>query len=310
MSQLKELAKPFSNKLVQSKPGRAGGDYVSHSTVTERALSVVGAYSIEDVQLIRGHAVEESTKNKTYPAEDNVVVGALITLRCNVDGREVRITEAGDVENPLQKGNDGARAKDAISDAVKRCWMRLGLGLHLWSQEDYFLHAVLERDEKQAAVEAQEAPRDALASPTTPDEVVAPPVASGEAPRKAITSHRTGRVVPDTISAGQLIRLASALRKAGIGRTPEEKAQGRDFVAWLAGADELSDIKELSHEGAERALQRVGGDVVDEETGEVGYEVDKAKLEAEFQRWADHKASQEFDADNPIDDAASWEAFA
>ena len=29
--------------------------------------------------------------------------------------------------------------KDAASDALKRCAMRLGLGLHLWAQEHYFL---------------------------------------------------------------------------------------------------------------------------------------------------------------------------
>ena len=189
----------------------------------------------------------------------------------------------------------------AISNGVKWYCPDLFLGAPVYTPEE--MGAEIDEDgeviDATFAVEAQEALRDALASPTTPDEVVPPPVASQPAPKDT-----------NTISAGQMVRLASALRKAGIGRTPEEKAQGRDFVAWLAGADELSDIKELSHEGAERALQRVGGDVVDEETGEVDYEVDKAKLEAEFQRWADYKASQEFDADNPIDDAAPWEAFA
>jgi len=29
--------------------------------------------------------------------------------------------------------------KDAVSDGVKRCAMRVGLGLHLWSQNDYYL---------------------------------------------------------------------------------------------------------------------------------------------------------------------------
>jgi hypothetical protein len=30
--------------------------------------------------------------------------------------------------------------KDAMSDAFKRCAMRCGLGLHLWSQGDYYLY--------------------------------------------------------------------------------------------------------------------------------------------------------------------------
>lgn len=167
-SQLLELATPFNEKLVQRKPGSKGGDYVSHGTVTERALSVVGAYSVGPVELIRGYAPEETTKNAMFPAQENVVVGALVTVRCVVDGREVSVTEAGDVENPLQKGSDGARAKDAISDGVKRCWMRLGLGLHLWSQKDYFLHKLLTRNEAERPAKTPEA---VAPTPVTPEPV-------------------------------------------------------------------------------------------------------------------------------------------
>ncbi len=132
MDQLKALSKPFSEKLVQKKPGGAGGDYVSHSAVTERALSVVGPYSLEVAQLI-------------FEA-DGMVSGALVTIVCEIDGKTVRITEAGDVENPARHKTNGARAKDALSDGVKRCWMRLGLGLSLWSGDKYFLDKMLERD--------------------------------------------------------------------------------------------------------------------------------------------------------------------
>ena len=151
------------------------------------------------------------------------------------------------------------------------------------------------------AVETQEASQDALASPTTPDEVVPPPVASQEAPEDS-----------DAITPQQIKALSIALKTAGIGTSDEEKAQGREFVAWLAGAGELQSIKDLSKSGASKAMQRIGNDWADEETGEISYRVDKKKLEAEFQAWADYKASQEFDADNPIteNDAAPWEAFA
>lgn len=173
MSQLRDLAKPFDARLIQSKPGRSGGSYVSHGTVVERALAVLGAYSIKSVELIRGHAVEEQTKNKTFPAEDGVVVGALVTISCMVDGREIVIVEVGDVENPLQKGNDGARAKDAVSDGIKRCFMRLGLGLHLWSQDAYVLDRVLERNERSAAT-PPEAPQKPIAPQQTDPEPTAP----------------------------------------------------------------------------------------------------------------------------------------
>ena len=189
----------------------------------------------------------------------------------------------------------------AISNGVKWYCPDLFLGAPVYTPEE--MGAEIDEDgeviDATFAVEAQEAPQDALASPTTPDEVAPPPVASQE------TSEYPNAITPQQIKA-----LSIALKTAGIGTSEEEKAQGREFVGWLAGEGELSGIKELSRGGASRAMRRVGGDVVDEETGEISYRVDKAKLEAEFQRWADSKASQEFDADNPIDDAAPWEAFA
>jgi hypothetical protein len=33
--------------------------------------------------------------------------------------------------------------KNAASDAIKRCAMRLGVGLSLWSQENYYLDKAL-----------------------------------------------------------------------------------------------------------------------------------------------------------------------
>lgn len=104
----------------------------------------------------------------------------------------------------------------------------------------------------------------------------------------------------DAISGAQITALSIALKEIGIGTSEADKQQGRDFVGWLAGAGELSSIKELSREGASRVMKRLGGDVVDEETGEISYRADKAKLEREFQAWADSKAGQEFDRSNPI----------
>lgn len=124
MSQLQQLAGPFPAHLVKPAPKGKFGDYVSHSTVTERALSIVGPFSQEVVEVVR---------------EGGMVTGCILRITCEVDGRTVSVDEAGDVENPELKKTDGARLKDAVSDAHKRCWMRLGLGLHLWSQGDYFL---------------------------------------------------------------------------------------------------------------------------------------------------------------------------
>jgi len=151
MSQLRELATPFRGSLVKAPPQGKYGDYVSHSTVNERALSVVGPHSFEVVELIRGHA-EEVVVNKgkphekVYPARE-AVVGCLARLTVSVDGRTESVVEVGDVEGAAAQ-TDGANAKEASSDAYKRCWMRLGLGLHLWSQGDYFLDKQLDKQER------------------------------------------------------------------------------------------------------------------------------------------------------------------
>jgi hypothetical protein len=43
--------------------------------------------------------------------------------------------------------------KDAMSDAYKRCAMRLGVGLHLWAQEHYYLGEKLLKADTEAVAE-------------------------------------------------------------------------------------------------------------------------------------------------------------
>ena len=127
--QLYELSRPFPSSLVKQKPGKFAASYVEHSVVSQRLLEVVGPYSF---------AVDRIVTNA-----EGVVVGCTATLTVEVDGREVSITEVGDVEHPGQ--NSGSNLKNAASDALKRCAMRLGVGLHLWSQENYYLDKALEK---------------------------------------------------------------------------------------------------------------------------------------------------------------------
>lgn len=152
MSQLRALAEPFPPKLVKEPPAGKHGSYVSHSTVNERALSIVGPFSFEVVKVIYGPAfsrtVNKGQSNERTYEEREAVVGCLGKLTVEIDGREVVITEAGDVEGAAAQ-EDGANLKEASSDAFKRCWMRVGLGLHLWSQEDFFLTTQLDKDEKE-----------------------------------------------------------------------------------------------------------------------------------------------------------------
>lgn len=139
--QLTVLSRPFPARLVHQNPSGGGrGDYVSHSAVTEKLLAVCGGYSYEVVDVFRG-------KVKGKDELGDVVVGVLGHLTVRVDGQVYDITEVGDCENPSNWPHDGARLKDASSDAIKRCAMRLGVGLHLWSQQEFFLHDYLTKQD-------------------------------------------------------------------------------------------------------------------------------------------------------------------
>lgn len=130
MSQLSELSKPFPAKFVSQKPGKFAASYVAHDIIAQRLLEVLGPYGYAVTELIRDKAGE--------------VVGCLASMTVTIDGVPVTITEVGDVE-PTSTKNDGAKAKDAASDAFKRCAMRLGCGLHLWAGEHYYLHGALNK---------------------------------------------------------------------------------------------------------------------------------------------------------------------
>ena len=152
MSQLRELARPFPDTYVHRNPS-GGGDYVKHHVVVQRLLSIVGPYDFRVVQVIRGDVmpIPPNPNGKTdrakrgAPMLSNVVVGVICSLDVEIDGRQVHVEDAGDCEQPHNWPTDGARLKDACSDAIKRCAARLGLGLHLWSQEEYWLDAWFEK---------------------------------------------------------------------------------------------------------------------------------------------------------------------
>lgn len=158
---LAELARRFPTDFVERKDG---SDYVAHHIVNQRLLSIVGPFDFELVQIVRGDlpakAADPQARSRRgkagVPALQQVVVGAIYRLSCTVDGRRVQVEEVGDVGDVHNWDHDGARLKDAASDALKRCAMRLGLGLHLWAQEHYFLDQQLQADAR--AVQAPSPP--------------------------------------------------------------------------------------------------------------------------------------------------------
>jgi hypothetical protein len=158
---LQELSRPFPTDFVERKDNQ---DYVAHHVVNQRLLSIVGPFDFELVQVIRGDiaarppdptARSQRAKAGT-PALQQVVVGGIWRLSCEIDGRQVRVEEVGDVSDAHNWLHDGARLKDAASDAIKRCAMRLGLGLHLWAQEHYFLDQQLRAQGARAQLQAEQ----------------------------------------------------------------------------------------------------------------------------------------------------------
>lgn len=135
MTQLYQLSRPFPPNLVKSKPGKFAAAYVEHSVISQRLLEVVGPHSFEVRQAITN--------------ADGVVTGCLAALSVSIDGVAVVIVEVGDVEHPDPK-NNGSNLQMAASSALKRCAMRLGVGLHLWSQDNYYLDKALEKRQKDA----------------------------------------------------------------------------------------------------------------------------------------------------------------
>jgi hypothetical protein len=136
--QLVELARPFPPALVSTRQGQGGSQqsYVAHDVVTQRLLHALGPFSQEVV----GDPIRD--------AAGGYIVAVVLRLRVQVDGREVVVEEIGEVENPGKCTHDGDRLKKAVSDGIKRAAMRLGLGLHMWSGPQYFLHDMLVREDQ------------------------------------------------------------------------------------------------------------------------------------------------------------------
>lgn len=74
-------------------------------------------------------------------------------LTATIDGETYSVTEVGDCEIPGNWPHDGARMKDAMSDAIKRCAMRFGVAIHLWSQNEFYLDRAIAKtlEEKASA---------------------------------------------------------------------------------------------------------------------------------------------------------------
>jgi hypothetical protein len=244
---LVELARRFPDGFVERKDGN---DYVAHHVVNQRLLSIVGPFDFELVEVVRGEVAAvppdpnaRSRRAKAgTPALSNVVVGAVWRLTCRIDGQPVRIEEVGDVGDVHNWPHDGARLKDAASDALKRCAMRLGLGLHLWAQEHYYLDHQLRAAPGQPgrAAAAEEA---AASRPASADDG---PGAAGRMPVRGTAAWEE----PDEGLVEQFDALVEA---AGVGA-----AAAREFLRRSPYYGGVADPRELHAPTLARLVERLG----------------------------------------------------
>ncbi len=120
---IKKLTKNFPKDLVKKAPKGKFGKYVPHHIYTQRLVDVVGGkYNFY---------VKETIRDK-----NNAVVGAV--CRLEIEGLGV-VEEIGDVDtttiNRKQGITESEILKLAVSDGIKRCCMRFGIGLELWTGE-------------------------------------------------------------------------------------------------------------------------------------------------------------------------------
>lgn len=135
MTQLERLAKPFPRKYVKPPAKGKFGSYIDHEIINQALLLIVGAFSFEIRQ--------------TFLNPDGLLDGCTAALTCEIDGRTVTIEEAGDCEFPENSKTQGDRLKKCASDALKRCAMRLGCGIEVWTgDDDYFLYEQLKTQTK------------------------------------------------------------------------------------------------------------------------------------------------------------------
>lgn len=133
ITQLQALAKRIPRSYIKQKPGGFAADYVSHSDIQQMLIAKLGIPPSQEItQIIRN--------------AEGQVQGVVLRMVFVIDGETVVIDEIGECERP--SANDGLNAKNAVSDAVKRCAMRVGLGLELWCQETYVLDKALAREQE------------------------------------------------------------------------------------------------------------------------------------------------------------------
>jgi len=114
----KQLIKNFPKDVVKPAPKGKFGNYVPHHLYTQRLVDVIpGEYNF----------TFEELRDKN---------GAMVGAKCTLEIKDLgTVQEVGDVDMNALKRNitESEVLKLAVSDGIKRCCMRFGIGLELWT---------------------------------------------------------------------------------------------------------------------------------------------------------------------------------
>ena len=151
-----KLSKAWTKAVIKKKKvsyKKDGISYVDHTQVTQRLIAL-----IPDVQFKAGQHIYdkyEDDQGKQY----KFLTGIEYTIEGTIDGHFRSVTEVGMCDKPFEYApkedgskprviNNGERAKECISDAIKRCGMRLGIGIELYDSSAWLSSYLEPKKEK------------------------------------------------------------------------------------------------------------------------------------------------------------------
>ena len=132
-----ELSKAWNKSVVKKLPvsyKKDGIDYVEHTQVTQKLIAL-----IPDVQMELLDVFYDTHYNMDGD-KLTILTGCSYKISGTIDGQFRSVVEAGMCDKPFEvenrrSSNNGERLKECISDAVKRCGMRLGIGIELYDTQ-------------------------------------------------------------------------------------------------------------------------------------------------------------------------------
>ena len=128
--QLADLANRIPSNYIKQLPGVSyDAHYTGHADIQQMLLAKIGPVPQRIVKIIYGN-------------DGGTIHGVILEMVFNIDEEKIVIEEIGETERPGD--NNATNLKMAVSDGVKRCSMRVGLGLELWT-DNYRLDKALEK---------------------------------------------------------------------------------------------------------------------------------------------------------------------